>query len=164
GEGDGQLGRDGRRSGCIEIVDEPGEQRAVEGQLEAQRPSQPQVVLGVAAKLAHRPVPPGQGCATARSPSMSTRAYSTAVEMVRWRRTSAISGRGTPALAIWQARVWRSRCARTIGTPALTQAQRTMPEIPFVPRGPTGATVRRNTSRCTVPFWRPLRRGAATPP
>ena len=31
-----------------------------------------------------------------------------------------------------------------------------MPEIPFVPSGPIGATARRNTSRCTVPFGRPL--------
>ena len=61
---------------------------------------------------------------------MSTRAYSDVEEMARWRRTSAISGKGTPAFAIWQASVWRSRCARTIGTPARTHAQRTMPEIP----------------------------------
>ena len=36
--------------------------------------------------------------------------------------------------------------------------QRTMPEIPFVPSGPIGATARKNTSRCTVPCGRPLRR------
>ncbi len=72
--------------------------------------------------------------------------------MARWRRTSAIAGSGAPALASWQASVWRSRCALITGTPARTQAQRTIPEIPFVPSGPTGATVRRNTSRCTVLF------------
>ena len=89
---------------------------------------------------------------------MSTRAYSDVEEMARWRRTSAISGSGIPALAIWQASVWRSRCARTTGTPARAQAQRTMPEIPLVPSGPIGATARKNTSRCTVPCGRPLRR------
>ena len=41
---------------------------------------------------------------------------------------------------------------------AREHAQRTTPEIPFVPRGPIGATTRRNTSRCTAPFGRPLRR------
>ena len=39
GEGNGQLGGDARRAGGVEIVDELGEQRAVEGQLEAERPA-----------------------------------------------------------------------------------------------------------------------------
>jgi hypothetical protein len=42
--------------------------------------------------------------------------------------------------------------------PNYRHAHRTTPEIPFVPRGPIGATTRRNTSRCTAPFGRPLRR------
>jgi hypothetical protein len=39
GEGDGQLGGDARRAGGVEIVGELGEQRAVEGQLEAECPA-----------------------------------------------------------------------------------------------------------------------------
>ena len=56
---------------------------AVEPQLEAERTAKPQVVPDVAVQLAHRPPPPGQGCATVRSRSMSTRAYSAVEEIER---------------------------------------------------------------------------------
>jgi len=64
---------------------------------------------------------------------MSTRAYSAAVEIARWRRTSRSQQRHPGVGQLTSQGVWRSRWARTIGTPRPRKAQRTMPEIPFVP-------------------------------
>src|ERR1019366_2611918 len=81
GEGHRMLRGERRHSGGLEVVGELREHVAVEPQSEAERTAQRQVVLDVAVKFAHRPAPPGQGCATVRSPSMSTRAYSAVEEI-----------------------------------------------------------------------------------
>jgi hypothetical protein len=63
-----------------------------------------------------------------------------------WRSTWPISVSGTPASAIWQAAVCRSRCAPISGRPARTQARQTMQEIPSRFRRPSGAVARPRSS------------------
>jgi hypothetical protein len=78
--GDGQLAGDRGRPGRLQVGDKLREQPPVALQLEAQRPAQAQVVVDLGLQRAHCS-PPGQGAASWRSRSRSTRAYTA----VLWR-------------------------------------------------------------------------------
>ena len=74
GPGDRQLGGERRRAGGLQVADQLRQEVTGPLQLEAQGAAQPQVVLDVTGQCAHRDPPSGQGWASRRSRSRSTRA------------------------------------------------------------------------------------------
>lgn len=74
GPGDDQVRGERGRAGGFAEADQLSQLLALAGELEPQRPAQPQIVVGVTSKAAHQALPVGQGCATVRSKSRSTRA------------------------------------------------------------------------------------------
>lgn len=74
----GRPPRDRGQTSTFQKGDEPWEQPRRVGQIVPQRAAQPQIVIQMLFERGHRVVP-GQGCATDRSDSRSTLAYSAVV-------------------------------------------------------------------------------------